>query len=260
MPSRLVDFLAPFSAPSLAPARIEQELARREYRVSRTLAGLQAPNRAHGLRTWFEDDGVQVHDRTAEGSPRLLALSLAGVGRGATLVEPAVGAVVSDGARVEIRRPGIVEWYENSEAGLEQGFTLERRPKGEGPLVLELALRGAAARARGDELIFETRAGRSLVYGKLVAHDAAKRELAAHLRVEGPRRVRIVVDDTSAVYPVVVDPILTSGTLLCAAGAAAVSASRRRRGGPRATPRAARSPLPARPAARSARPPAGSAW
>ena len=36
-------------------------------------------------------------------------------------VEP--GEVVSEGARVEIRRADVVEWYANSPRGLEQGFT-----------------------------------------------------------------------------------------------------------------------------------------
>ena len=38
--------------------------------------GLQAPNRAHNLRTYFEASGIRVHDRTAAGSRELLSLSL----------------------------------------------------------------------------------------------------------------------------------------------------------------------------------------
>jgi hypothetical protein len=108
-------------------ARAQQEIAQREYRVSPNAGELQAPNRAHALRTVFTPEGIRVRDRDAAGG-ELLALQLSGVGRGAALAPVTQGAVTSDGARVEIARPGVVEWFENSPAGLEQGFTLERRP------------------------------------------------------------------------------------------------------------------------------------
>ena len=63
-------------------ARMQQALAEREYRASHNGEGLQAPNRRHDLRTYFEPSGIRVRDRTAAGSPELLWLSLAGVGRG----------------------------------------------------------------------------------------------------------------------------------------------------------------------------------
>jgi hypothetical protein len=140
--------------------RAQRSLAAKEYEASPNARGLQAPNRAHDLRTYFDPTGIRVHDRTAPRSPELLALTLSGVGRGASLAAVAPGAVVHEGARVEIRREGFVEWYENSPSGLEQGFTLAERPAGEGPLVVELALRGASASVRGDGLVFATRAGR----------------------------------------------------------------------------------------------------
>ena len=61
-------------------ALAREELAQREYRASENGEGLQAPNRAHNLRTYFGSSGIRVHDRTADGSPELLRLSLAGVG------------------------------------------------------------------------------------------------------------------------------------------------------------------------------------
>src|SRR5262245_54175477 len=62
-------------------SQIEETIAAKEYEASPNGAGLQAPNRAHNLRTWFDASGIRVHDRTAEGSPELLGLSLSGVGR-----------------------------------------------------------------------------------------------------------------------------------------------------------------------------------
>ena len=45
-------------------ARAQSEIARREYHASRSGSDLQAPNRAHDLRTYFEPTGVRIHSRT----------------------------------------------------------------------------------------------------------------------------------------------------------------------------------------------------
>ena len=41
----------------------ERAIAKKEYEASATGGGLQAPNRAHGLRTWFDPEGIRVVDR-----------------------------------------------------------------------------------------------------------------------------------------------------------------------------------------------------
>src|SRR5262249_9740392 len=187
---------SPVAAPPAAtPSEgFAQALARREYEPTPNAHGLQAPNRAHDLRTYFDARGIRVHDRTAPGSPELLALTLSGVGRGRTLASVAAGQISHAGARVEIRRAGVVEWYDNSDAGLEQGFTLQRRPKGSGPLVLELALAKAHASLLGDGVVLDAGA-RKLGYAKLAASDASGRALAAHFELPDAQRLRLVIDD-----------------------------------------------------------------
>ena len=90
-------------------AAAQRHIAQREYRASENGEGLQAPNRVHNLRTYFEPAGIRVHDRTRTGSPELLSLNLVGVGRGETLARVGPGEVSSEGARVEIQRPGLLE-------------------------------------------------------------------------------------------------------------------------------------------------------
>ncbi len=60
-------------------AAMQRHIAEREYRASPNGQGLQAPNRRHNLRTYFGASGIRVHDRTAEGSPELMCLSLVGL-------------------------------------------------------------------------------------------------------------------------------------------------------------------------------------
>jgi hypothetical protein len=92
----------------------QRHIEEREYWASDSREGLQAPNRNKNFRTYFEASGIRVHDRTAIGSPELLELSVVGLGRGDALAPVMSGVVTSEGARVEIRRPGLVEWYTNS--------------------------------------------------------------------------------------------------------------------------------------------------
>ncbi len=191
-------------------AKAQRHITEREYRASENGEGLQAPNRVHNLRTYFEPTGIRVHDRTRAGSPELLELQLTGVGRGETLARVGPGTVSSEGARVEIQRPGLLEWYENSAAGLEQGFTLKDRPAGEGPLRLALAVAGGEAALHGDAVVFKTATGRRLRYSKLVATDANGTALVARLEVPAADRLELWVDETDAVYPLTIDPILTA--------------------------------------------------
>ncbi|HXV37524.1 MAG TPA: hypothetical protein VEC18_10260, partial [Myxococcota bacterium] len=72
------------ATPAVVHAGIPHEIAEREYRASAIRGGLQAPNRAHDLRTYFETSGIRVHSRTGDSDSALLSLSLVRLGRGAT--------------------------------------------------------------------------------------------------------------------------------------------------------------------------------
>ncbi len=181
-----------------------------EYQPSENGKGLQAPNRAHNLRTYFNSTGIRVHDRTAAGDTELASFSLIGMGRGTELLPVAAGTVTHASTRVEIQRSGVIEWYENSPLGLEQGFTLSAPLAGEGPVVLELALMHATASLRGQSIVLATDAGRRLNYSKLVATDANGMILASRLEVPSPQRLQLIVEDLGAAYPVVIDPLITS--------------------------------------------------
>ena len=189
---------------------MQRQIAQREYRASENGEGLQMPNRAHNLRTYFESTGIRLYDRTGTGSAELLALNLTGVGSGETLAQVGPGDVSSVGARVEIKRPGLLEWYENSPSGLEQGFTLKRRPAGDGALRLELAVKGGEAALDGDAVVFKTATGRRLRYSQLVATDADGTPLLARMEVPARNRLQLWVNEIDAVYPLTIDPILTA--------------------------------------------------
>ena len=196
---------------------VQRDLAEQEYEVTTFHAGLQAPNRAHNFRSHFRAQEVEIvpRQRTSEESWRF-AWQTTRFGRpGDMMTVPAMSIPPqSDGARVVYERPGFREWYENTKEGLEQGFTIERRPPGSGPLTLEGTVAGGLLpQMLADESsidLVDDRGETVLRYGELHVWDAEGRELEAELSTDEDQRLAILIDDEGARYPLTVDPILTS--------------------------------------------------
>ena len=120
--------------------------------------------------------------------------------------------------RVTYRHRNVAEWYAAGPLGLEQGFTVARRPAGHaGPLVLATATRGSLLIHRSRSgLVFTSRSGAvALRYGGLAAVDAAGRRLPASLALTDGRLL-IRVSDRHARYPVMIDPFVQQGSKLTA--------------------------------------------
>ena len=194
---------------------VSSEIARQEYFVSRNEHGLQAPNRAQNLRTYFGIDGIDIAPRQGgTGTTTRVTWRTSRWGRAGGLVpvEPATTEPQVDGARVTYARSGFEEWYENRAEGIEQGFTVRERRSGSGPLIVAGRFGGGVARlheADGAVDLLDNHGARLLRYGGLVARDAANHELASQLRVDGSE-VAIVIDDAGATYPVSIDPVMTA--------------------------------------------------
>ena len=164
-------------------SQVQQNMAAREYHASTTAQGLQAPNRAHNWRIYFEPTGVEIVARTGAADPALLQLDLAAWGRADQMHPAQPGTLFSQAERVEIRRDGLVEWYRNSAQGLEHGFEIAKRPAGEGDLRFTLSATGAQVELKDDHIIFTPPAGPSLRYGKLHVYDASDEELPGRRHV-----------------------------------------------------------------------------
>ena len=150
-----------------------------------------------------------------------LSLALRAVGRGAVL-EPfrAVQLGVRSN-RVSYSGVGVGEWFVGGPLGIEQGFTLARRPAGGGgPLTLALRVSGLTPRLGARGAVFADAAGRPVLrYGALAARDARGRALAAWL-VVGRTGLEIQIADRGARYPVRVDPFIQLAKLTASDGAA----------------------------------------
>ena len=180
-------------------------------------AAYQAPNRAHGFRTFFGDCGVRLVPRLPGTADWEWGLEPVGVGRGGDFSPLSPSPLSISGSRVEYPRGSVLEWYENRPDGLEQGFTLYERPGGEiGPVRIALSLTGtlrAILSTDGLAMDLENTDGRRVLrYGGLAVTDASGRRLPARLQSGcGPTGgvVEIAFEDEGAQYPIVVDPLTT---------------------------------------------------
>ncbi len=222
----------PLVADSRVSTQLREQLAKLEYEV--VDAGSEWPEELRSARygaaspsqrfsTGFLPSGIRVrpwgelandHQEAADASSWSWGLDLVAYGRDGARIPASPPTLVADGARVEYRRGELVEWYENSEQGLEQGFTLARRPEGDGPLRVEMSIVGTlngvlAADARSvrfHELDAESSA---LHFEKLMVFDADGRFLDARFELCGDV-LAIAVDDGNAQYPLTIDPLATT--------------------------------------------------
>lgn len=139
---------------------------------------------------------------------RTVTLGVTAIGRGLpAAVEDRAFAVDGESAERDLGG-GATEWWRRAPRGVEHGVTLERRLAGAGPLRLELGLEGASAEIVSEDTALLRSEGRAVgYYAGLVTVDARGRRLPSRL---APRAggLAIEVDDESAVYPIVVDPLM----------------------------------------------------
>jgi hypothetical protein len=231
-------------------SQAQQSIAREEYEVTwqteTTLADLdaawQAPNRSHGLRTYFTPQGIRVVPRQDAAPWWEWGLAWVGYGRGGMSWAVPAARLAPSGARIDYQRGGLSEWYENSPRGLKQGFVLDAPPEqwgrsGEGePEALGTVVPGRGRRMAAERLVhvdlaltgslrpvvsedglaidFEAPGGARVVhFAGLAVTDARGKPLAAWMEGYAGTRgggIRIVIDDADAVYPITVDPLATS--------------------------------------------------
>lgn len=184
----------------------------------------EAYNSAQALRAIFTPIGLEVSSAGADSEGWRVTMRLTGVGYG-TLHPPEAAELVVKDNRIEYRRGELIEWYNNDEPGIEQGFTLSAPPPrhaGEqGPLRLELAFETMLEPVLQDmdtTLAFVQAEGRAaLQYDHFAVYDALGQPVPAHFTLDAvARRVQLVISDENARYPLLIDPLISSDTKLVA--------------------------------------------
>ena len=170
------------------------------YGIALSRDGFAASNPDQGLIVRFHDGHTDfIHN----GSRFSLALT----------GEAAVSHASARGNRVEFTRGLVTEWFLNGPDGVEQGFTVAAR-RGQGALELTLRISGDYLPALEGGAVVLRKDGRTILrYAALHSWDADGRRLPSRAQVEG-NRIRLLVDDSDARYPVTVDPVVQQAKLL----------------------------------------------
>jgi hypothetical protein len=181
-------------------------------------------NPAQRIRATFTSSGARFVSSKG-GRDRELATKLIGYGYGSRMTTLDSQNIVARRNRIEheysvkesaLRTPhsAIKEWFVNSEAGIEHGFTLPEPPptgRGDGAaLRVEMEIGGdfePRLDAAGQAVTLGCgRGADGLTYDKLRVYDARNREVAARFEIEG-KRLAILVDEGQAEYPLTIDPL-----------------------------------------------------
>ena len=198
--------------------QVSASIRREEYHYASLDTELwSAPNRSQELRSRVDRRGIEVFPRetnaSGEGAAWKVRLGTASFGRVGDVWPVASRSVSVEGERAELDHGSLIESFVNDERGIEQGWTIANRPPGVELLVIGLAIDGDLS-LRVDEGgrsgVFVDGAGEPRArYTGLVASDATGRRLSARM-LPGPAGLELRVDDSGAVYPVTVDPLMTS--------------------------------------------------
>ena len=173
-----------------------------------------AANPGQQLTARFLDDAVRIESGTGGGWQGNLQLN--GISKGGkSLPVPKSAKAQTKGDRVEYQRGSVMEWVENRTQGFEHGYTIQEPIAGGGdaPLRLEVRMSGLiSSLVTPEEANWRTADGAPvLAYNGLKVWDAKGQEMPAHLAASGqPDSIAIVVADAGAVYPLTIDPLITT--------------------------------------------------
>lgn len=198
-------------------ASIQKDIRHREYFFSSSGAQSgqvngkiwQAPNRRQDVRIHADKNGIELRERRGAGK-QLLHLRTVALGRVDSLRPLQIGHISAHDNRLEIQRHGLSEWYVNADKGIEQGFTVSERPQGTQALALEIECDSQPVLFSDTHLLFNSGGARPLDYGKLSVVDAKGKNIPSRFVLLTDNHFSIEMEDQDALYPLTIDPIITS--------------------------------------------------
>jgi len=117
----------------------------------------------------------------------------------------------------DVERAGVpadaAVWWTEHDQGVEFGWTVESAPATDGPLAVDLTFDAAVDVHRSGLFASLTTPETTVHLTGLAAWDAEDTTLYARFQALDAHRIRIRVDAEDAVYPVTIDPILTSSLI-----------------------------------------------
>ena len=193
--------------------RAAYEAGRHEFKP--TEGGWQARNPGQQWTTKFDGRGFIATPREGNWT---WGLQLESYGRGTQQRKVNGQPVVkAEGQKLSYQwDTTLQEWWVNDQRGLEHGYTLAQRPAAQDPsdpsvLTLLIGTRGTLTpKVTNDALgvtFCDSSGATVLNYAGLKVWDANGKELASRFECAGAGRVRLLVEESAARYPITIDPI-----------------------------------------------------
>jgi len=185
------------------------EIPARTHHFSESVDALSAFNQTQAWKINFDGHGFLVAPQHSGWTWGLVTREIGRASGAVNLDSPS--CIDFDQNKLNYRwAKGLVEWYINDNRGLEHGYTLQQRPTGSGPLRIRLDVRGSLTPrliSNGIDVAFvDTHGLAGLTYGGLSVFDADQLPVPAWFELVG-NELSIVVHDTNARYPIVIDPV-----------------------------------------------------
>lgn len=201
--------------------RVQQNLRNEEYFIRTTdsassqpeVVRYRASNTSQNLQADFAESRISLAPRSTQ-SDRKWKWSLRMDYTVSGFAGDKTPLLNVDRNRIEYHRKGIVEWYVNSPDGIEQGFTIyapSRAAEKELALDMQISTDLHPRLAEdGQSVDFFADGNFSVLRcSQLKVTDAGGRVLPSHMAaIDGG--LRLVVDQTSAIYPITIDPVYTT--------------------------------------------------
>jgi hypothetical protein len=178
-----------------------------------------ASNPAHGWHIIYAADGTTTlspHNRNAEHYHLALKIKSIGYGTHESLQHPQTISHHENTLDYQWNDILTERWI-NSETDLEQWFFIKQRPErvaSEHTLTLKMALDSTLnITQNGNNIQFSDPSGTDITYNKLKVWDSAGRQLPATMQLD-QQQLSLLIDDSTAHYPLTVDPSFQQPTYL----------------------------------------------
>ncbi len=169
----------------------------------------KAANDAHAVRLAVRDDGLHLAPVFAQEGFSLV-VKTESLGRADRNLDNRIRTTEKSDQRVELAREHFVETFRNGREGIQQSWTIARRPGGTGPIEIDVRFDGLVPRFDPEDakIYLVQNEVRRFSYHGLAAWDADRKPLTASMKTTSDWTVQITVDDRGATYPIVIDPTI----------------------------------------------------
>ncbi len=170
----------------------------------------QSPNRSHNLRFSYYEDGFKVCPREDRDKWEV-KIMLKEYGKDKNIEYKGKGLKVQKN-KGYVKGNGIDIVFVNNEKGMREDFIVNKRPEGEGELILqfEVKMDKVMMGIDGKKISFgmDVPGGAEVLrYGDMKITDKEGKELKGEFRIISDNRFAIVIDDKDAIYPITIDPL-----------------------------------------------------